>query len=400
MNLDHYLQQRLQEREGAGLTRERWICDSPQSATRLMGERSYFNFSSNDYLGLADDPRVKEAMLLAVNKHGVGSGASHLTAGHHRTHHQLEQALAEFTGRERVLLFSSGYMANVGVICALMEKGDTIFHDRLNHASLLDAGQLSGATSRRFAHLDYDVLKRWLQKNQSAKSLVVTDGVFSMDGDKADLVQLSRLCQTHHAWLMVDDAHGFGVLGETGGGCAQVDGLGQQDLPILIGTLGKAFGTSGAFVAGSASLIEALIQFSRTYIYTTAMPPAVAEATLTSLELIQKETWRRSHLSALIDQFRQGCKAKGISLMNSNTPIQPVLVGDTKKACEISALLKASGCWVTAIRPPTVPQGTARLRVTLTAQHSAKQIDYLIHALEKAFDMTASLHPESSGAEA
>lgn len=397
MNLDQYLQQRLQEREGAGLTRERWICDSPQSASRLIGERSYLNFSSNDYLGLADDPRLKEAMVLAVNQHGVGSGASHLTAGHHRAHHQLEQALAEFTGRERVLLFSSGYMANVGVICALMQKGDAIFHDRLNHASLLDAGQLSGATSRRFAHLDYEVLQKWLQKSQSSKRLVVTDGVFSMDGDRADLAQLSHLCKIHNAWLMVDDAHGLGVLGETGGGCAEINALDQQDLPILVGTLGKAFGTSGAFVAGSNSLIEALIQFSRTYIYTTAMPPAVAEATQMSLTLIQKEPWRRAHLSALIDQFRQGCKAKGIALMNSNTPIQPVLVGDTEKACQISELLKASGCWVTAIRPPTVPQGTARLRVTLTANHTPKQVDTLVSALEKAFDLTASFHPEQCG---
>lgn len=381
MELDHHLYARLRQRAIDGLTRQRWICDSPQQPIRQLGDKSYINFSSNDYLGLAADTRLVEAMINALNTQGVGSGASHLTAGHHRAHHQLEEALAEFTGREKALVFSSGYMANLGVITALMGKDGAIFQDKLNHASLLDAAKLSDAASRRFPHLDYAALDRMLSASSSQQRLVVSDGVFSMDGDRVDGRRLADLCQQHKAWLMLDDAHGFGVLGEQGAGCAELEGLNQQQLPILVGTLGKAFGTSGAFVAGSAVLIDTLVQFSRTYIYTTAMPPAIAQATLTSLTIVQSESWRREKLNTLIAKFRQGCESLGIPLMHSTTPIQPILVGESELAVSLSEALKEAGFWITAIRPPTVPLGMARLRVTLTVSHTEAQVEHLLNVL-------------------
>jgi 8-amino-7-oxononanoate synthase len=306
--------------------------------------------------------------------------------GHSALHHQLEEKLAEVTGRPRALLFSTGYMANLGVVNALLDKSDFIFEDKLNHASLIDAGLLSGARFQRFLHNDIDNLRARLERasagdNSKARKLICVDGVFSMDGDLAPLPELAALAQQHDAWLMVDDAHGFGVFGAHGGGCAEHFNLDREQLPILMGTLGKAAGTYGAFVAGSEALIETLIQFARTYIYTTALPPAVAAATLESIELIRRESWRREHLQQLIARFRHGAQQLGLQLMNSSSAIQPLLVGDAGRALELSETLAQRGLWISAIRPPTVPAGTARLRITLTAAHTETHVDRLLDAL-------------------
>ena len=315
---------------------------------------------------------------------GVGGGASHLVIGHSEPHHQLELALAKFTGRERALLMSTGYMANLAAVTALVGQGDTVLHDRLNHASLLDAGMLSGARFTRYLHNDLASLEQRLSK-ATGNRLIVTDGVFSMDGDLAPLPEICQLAQQHNAWVMVDDAHGFGPLGASGGGCVEQMGLTQTQVPVLVGTLGKAFGSSGAFIAGSEELIETLIQFARPYIYTTSQPPAVACASLKSLELIQTEGWRREHLNQLIAQFRATLIAANIPLMNSHTPIQPVVVGDSAQAMQLSATLREQGIIVGAIRPPTVPSGSARLRITLTAAHTTEQVQRLTDALIKAW---------------
>ncbi|MNH11284.1 8-amino-7-oxononanoate synthase [compost metagenome] len=304
--------------------------------------------------------------------------------GHSTPHHQVEEALAELTGRPRALLFSTGYMANLGAITALVGQGDTVLQDRLNHASLLDGGLLSGARFNRYLHNDAVSLANRLGK-ACGNTLVVTDGVFSMDGDLADLPALAEVARARGAWLMVDDAHGLGTLGAQGGGVVEHFGLGIDDVPVLIGTLGKACGTAGAFVAGSDDLIEALVQFARPYIYTTSQPPALACATLKSLELLRRETWRREHLAGLIRQFREGAAQIGLQLMDSPTPIQPILIGDSAQALRLSQMLRERGLLVTAIRPPTVPAGSARLRVTLSAAHSEAQVQLLLNALADCY---------------
>ncbi|MDX9875800.1 MAG: 8-amino-7-oxononanoate synthase, partial [Spongiibacteraceae bacterium] len=303
-------------------------------------------------------------------------------------HHQLEERIAAFTGRPRALLFSTGYMANLGVITALVGRGDYVFEDRLNHASLLDGGLLSGARFQRFAHNDPDALERGLAKAESGRKLVVVDGVFSMDGDIAPLPELAAVAARRDAWLMVDDAHGFGVLGANGAGSVAHFGLTAAQVPVLMGTLGKSAGVFGAFVAGSETLIETLIQFARPYIYTTALPPMVAGATLAAIDLVEREAWRRDHLRALISHWRSGAKSLGLPVLDSDTAIQPLLAGDAAQALAISAALAERGLWVTAIRPPTVPAGTARLRVTLTAAHSVAQVDRLLEALAEVWPLS------------
>lgn len=347
-----------------------------------MDGQSYLAFCSNDYLGLANHPQIVHAFQAAAEKYGVGSGAAHLVSGHHIEHHALEEELAEFTNRPRALLFSTGYMANLGVMSALLDRGDTVYQDRLNHASLLDGGRLSGARLVRYAHGDIRALADRLSAHKAGEALVATDGVFSMDGDLAPLTELARICRDRGAWLMVDDAHGFGVLGRQGRGSLDDFGLGVEDVPIMMGTLGKALGTSGAFVAGSEELIETLIQKARTYIFTTAAPPAVAAATRVSLRLAQSEDWRRGHLQALVARFRRGAEQLGLGLMNSSTPIQPLVVGEAGRAVAISSALQERGILISAIRPPTVPAGTARLRITFSAAHSEAQVDRLLEALE------------------
>lgn len=382
MSFNQRLREVLDQRRKQQLYRQRKTLQSSQGPKVQLDGHSFLNFSSNDYLGLAGHPEITAAFQEAANQFGVGSGASHLVCGHSSPHHQLEEALAKFTGRPRALLFSSGYMANVGTLCALLKKGDYVFEDRLNHASLLDGGLFSGARFQRFAHNDPDSLAEKLSKVEGeGEKLVVVDGVFSMDGDIAPLPELVAECQRQDAWLMVDDAHGLGLLGNSGGGTVEYFGLSLEQVPVLMGTLGKGLGTAGAFVAGSEELIEGLIQLARTYIYTTALPPAVAAATLASLSIIKREPQRRSHLLTLIERFRQGAQQLGLNLMASETAIQPLLVGASDKAVAVSESLAKRGFLVGAIRPPTVPMNTARLRITLSAAHTEEQIDQLLEAL-------------------
>ncbi|MCX4026379.1 8-amino-7-oxononanoate synthase [Endozoicomonas sp. SM1973] len=378
------LTNRLAQRQQQQLMRQRNTLETAQSAKIICNGEKLLNFCSNDYLGLANHPKVVAALQQAAEKYGVGSGASHLVNGHSTLHHQLEEALAEFTGRQRALLFSTGYMANVGVISALVEKGDLVLQDKLNHASLIDGGLLSGARFTRYLHNDVASLTKKLQQHQAGQQLIVTDGVFSMDGDIAPLTEIAALAKQHNAWLMVDDAHGIGCLGPNGEGAVAEAGLSTDDVPILVGTFGKALGTAGAFVAGDEVLIESLIQFARPYIYTTAMPPAIAAATLASLKLVQTESWRREKLQQNISQFRSGASQLGLQLMESTTAIQPIVVGDAEAALKLSQQLKSQGVMVTAIRPPTVPAGTARLRITLSASHSEQQVNQLLESLEQA----------------
>lgn len=378
--LDALLAPELAALKQKSLYRLRRILAGPQGTEVEADGRRLLNFSSNDYLGLAAHPALAAAAKRALDEYGLGSGAAHLVTGHTRAHHALEEELAAFCGRPRALLFSSGYMANLGVAGGLMGRGDRVLEDRLNHASLLDAGLLSGAKFARYAHADVSALKREFGE-VSGKTWVLTDGVFSMDGDVAPLPGLARAAEEVGAFLMVDDAHGFGVLGKTGRGSLEHHGLGPAQVPIYMATLGKACGAFGAFVAGSEALVESLIQGARTYIYTTAAPAALAEAARVALKLVQTEGWRREQLSALISRFRSGAEQLGLKLKDSMTPIQPLLVGESADALALSQKLKDLGLLVAAIRPPTVPAGGARLRITLTAAHTEKQVDLLLEAL-------------------
>ena len=356
----------------------------PCNTIRQKNGRSFHVFCSNDYLGLSTHPDVIDSFRQSSLSWGVGATASHLVNGHSVEHQQLEQELAAFTGRDRALLFSTGYMANIGVIGALLNKHDALFHDRLNHASLLDAGQLSGARAIRYHHKDLDSLERLLSKSSARRKLVVSDGVFSMDGDIAPLPAIIELAKRYDAKVMVDDAHGFGCLGPKGEGCIGAFDLSQEQLPIVMGTLSKAFGLAGAFVVGDEQLIETLIQNARTYIYTTALPPAIASAARESLKIIKTDHQRRAKLNALIDQFKQQCAQANIPLLDSNTAIQPVIIGDSATAIAISEQLADAGFLVKAIRPPTVAPDTARLRITLSATHAPAVVTELVATLSHA----------------
>lgn len=366
----------------AGLYRSRRQVSGPQQPRLTVDGRPLLSFCSNDYLGLANAAAGRDRLTRALADTGLGGASSHLVCGHHEAHQQLEQRLAGFTRRSSALLFSTGYMANLGVIAALAGRGDTIFSDRLNHASIVDGCLLSRARLRRYPHADMAALEAGLAQARGRK-LVVTDAVFSMDGDVAPLQELARICQRHEALLMVDDAHGFGVLGPQGRGSLLEAGLSEQDVPVLVGTLGKAAGSYGAFVAGPDWLTEYLIQKTRTYIYTTAMPPALALATCACVEAVAQGDALRARLDELIRRFREGALALGYRLMPSRTPIQPILVGDNRTALALSQALEEQSILVTAIRPPTVPAGQARLRVTLSAAHQPEQVDQLLTALER-----------------
>lgn len=363
----------------AGRYRRRRTIVGPQQPETIIDGRPMLGFCSNDYLGLAAHPEVVSALREGAACWGVGSGAAHLVNGHSAAHQALEKELAELTGRPRALLFSTGYMANLGVISALAGRGERVWQDRLNHASLLDGAQLSRATLKRYPHADAAALERLIGDDEAC--LIATDGVFSMDGDLAPLPELAAIAQRAGAWLLVDDAHGLGVLGREGRGTLDHLGLDDRDVPILMGTLGKSFGTFGAFVAGSHDLIETLIQRARPYIYTTATPPALAAATSASLAIARREDWRREHLRALIARFRQGARELGLPLADSQTPIQPLILGESREAIRWAQALYDRGILVVAIRPPTVPEGTARLRVTLSAAHTQTMVDRLLDAL-------------------
>lgn len=377
---------RLDELRDAQLFRRRLVVDAPQGREVIVDGRALLNFCSNDYLGLAADPRVAAAFKAGIERWGTGAGASHVVCGHTAVHHELEEALAAFTGRERALLFSNGYAANMGVINALVGPGDAVFEDRLNHASLLDGGWISRAEFVWYRHADPAHLDQRLAARAAApgRRLVVSDGTFSMDGDVCPLDATIDVARRHGAWLMIDDAHGLGAWGEGGRGLVDPRRYGTAEVPVLVGTLGKAFGTFGAFAAGDADFVEWLVQRARNYIFTTALPPAVAAATLASLGIVEREPWRRTHVAALIARFRQAMEELGYQLLPSATPIQPLMIGDPGRAVALSDALERRGCLIRPIRPPTVPKGTARLRITLTAAHTDADLDRLIDALDAA----------------
>jgi len=375
------LQQFLDAQAVQNLTRTRRVAESAQAPRGRYDGKDYLSFCSNDYLGLANDPRIAKAMQKGIDHYGVGSGASHLINGHSAAHHALEEELADFVGYERALLFSTGYMANLGVVSGLLNRHDTVFADKLVHASLIDATHLSRASLKRYAHNNVSALSSLLSSIRTTQKLVVTDGVFSMDGDIAPVSELLTQAKQHDAWLLVDDAHGLGVIGEHGRGTLEVCGVDHQ-AQILVGTLGKAFGTFGAFVAGSHELIETLIQRSRSYMYTTALPPSVAEASREGLRIVRGATDRREKLASLIKRFRDGAEQLNLSLAESITPIQPLIVGSAKRAVEMSEALANKGLLISAVRPPTVPEGSARLRISFSASHSDADVDTLLTALE------------------
>jgi 8-amino-7-oxononanoate synthase len=376
-------EQELEQRKENSLYRSRLLAQSPSAPEMLVEGECLLAFNSNDYLGFANHPELKKAFISGVEKWGVGSGSAHLVTGHTAAHHQLEDELAAFTGRQRALLFSSGYMANLAMVTALADKNDHVFEDRLNHASLIDAGNLAAAKMHRYQHADVDSLQRMLRRVEKGNRMIVTDGVFSMDGDIAPLLELSELAQTDDALLAVDDAHGFGVLGDTGAGSIERAGLSTQQVPVLMGTLGKAIGCAGAFIAADEIIIETLIQKARSYIYTTAQPAAIACATSAALKLLDSESWRRVHLAELVARFKQGALQLGLSLMESSTAIQPLLAGSSRQAVAWAEQLRQQGILVTAIRPPTVPKDTARLRITFSAAHTEQQVDRLLDALSR-----------------
>jgi 8-amino-7-oxononanoate synthase len=343
--------------------------------------RRAVDFCSNDYLALARHPDIAAAMAAAALRHGAGSGASHLVAGHGIEHARLEEELALFTGRARALLFSTGYMANLAVVGALAGRGEEVLLDRLSHASLIDAALLCRARFKRFAHADAAAAERALARGDGTAALIATDGVFSMDGDLAPLAELARSSRAHNCWLVVDDAHGLGVLGATGRGSLEHCGLDEKAVPVLVGTLGKAFGTFGAFVAGAADVIELLLQKARPYAYTTALPQPIAAATRQALLIAAREPWRREQVLRLARRFSQAAQQLDVPVMASNTPIQPVLLGSTARVLRAQEELLNAGFWVVAIRPPTVAAGSSRLRVTLSAGHTEDQVDGLVEAL-------------------
>ena len=388
MTFEQELAADLAAREAAGLRRVRRRLDTPQRAQVDVDGRHYIAFCSNDYLGLAADPRLAAAAREALMLYGVGAGASHLILGHSRAHQELEDALAAFAGMPAALLFSTGYMANLGVISALVGRGDAVFADRLNHASLNDAVLLSRAAFKRYPHNDLAALERLLATTPARRRLVAVDAVFSMDGDIAPVRELLALCERHDALLYLDDAHGFGVLGEQGRGTLSHFNLSHSSIispPIVyMATLGKAAGVSGAFVAGSAVIIETLLQQARTYIYTTAAPPLLAHTLLASLEIIAAGDERRAQLRARIAQLQEGLAGLPWPLLPSETPIQPLIVGDNRQVLALSAKLAEQGLLVPAIRPPTVPQGSARLRISLSADHSKADVARLVTALREA----------------
>ncbi len=378
---------RLHNRKSNGLYRHRLTLEGPQGTHVSIAGRKYLSFCSNDYLGLANHPELIKAVCEGAIRYGVGAGASHLIAGHHSSHHRLEEVLAYFTGFPRALLFSSGYMANAGVVTALVGHGDAVFTDRLNHASLNDAALLSRAKLTRYPHLDLAILEQRLAVSQAKRKLVMTDAVFSMDGDIAPVAKLLELCEKYDAWLLLDDAHGFGVLGQQGRGIVSHFNISSPRI-IYMATLGKAAGVSGAFVAGQAEIIKILIQYARSYIYTTATPPLLSHAVLKSLALIEREEWRRKKLMQLIGRLKRELQSLRWRLLLSVTPIQPVIIGESSEVLQISNALRERGFLIPAIRPPTVPQGSARLRISLSASHSiedVKQLAMVLRELEKIF---------------
>ena len=381
--LHEELAHQLAQLESDGLRRRRRTLETSCGPLARVDGRELISFCSNDYLGLASDPALIEAASTGARTWGVGSGASHLVSGHLLPHEALEQQLAAFTGFPKALLLSTGFMANLAIVPAIVGRGDAVFADKLNHASLIDAVQLSRADSQRYPHGDLAALERMLGASTAKRKLILTDAVFSMDGDLAPLPELLELAERFDAWLVIDDAHGFGVLGPQGRGALAHFALPHAERIIYMGTLGKAAGASGAFVAGSATVVEWLLQRARTYIFTTGSSPIIACALLASLDLIEHGDERRAHLQGLTTQLRDGLDNTRWQLVPSPTAIQPIIIGGNHEALRVANALFERGLWVPAIRPPTVPKGTARLRVSLTAAHTNEQVERLVHALRE-----------------
>ncbi len=390
--LEQRLKAELARLRAADLYRTRRVVEGRHGVELDVDGRRCVSFCSNDYLGLAADPRIAEAAARGLRECGTGSGAAALISGYNREHRALEEELAAFTRRPRALLFGSGWAANLGVLRAVLDKSGALVADELNHASLIDGGRLSGARYERVAHRDLAGFERALGRVRGGPVVLATDSVFSMDGDLAPLRELAALCRREDAALMVDDAHGFGVLGEGGRG-ALFEGapLRGDDVPVYMATLGKALGVAGAFVAGSEALVEYLVQRARSWVFSTAPPPALAAAAREALRLVQAEPERRRDLFDRVARLRAGAAQLGIALGSSTTPIQPLVLGDERRVLAVSAALLQRGFWVAAIRPPTVPRGTARLRITLSAAHAPAQVDALLDALAGALRETASL---------
>ena len=384
--LEDSLSAELAEIQAAGLTRRRRVLDSPAGRIATVNGKNVLNFASNDYLGLAGNADIARALADGALRWGAGSGASHLVSGHLTPHDELENALAAFTGFERALTFSTGYLANLAVTPTLAGRGDAVFADKLNHASLIDAMQLAkanGADVQRYPHNDVAALERQLAASSATRKLIVTDAVFSMDGDLAPLPLLFALAERYDAWLVIDDAHGFGVLGPQGKGSLAHFNLPASKRILLMGTLGKAAGVGGAFVVGSATAIDYLLNKGRSYIFTTAAPPAIACALSKSLDIIRDGDALRAALMANIARLRDGLAGHPLRLLPSATAIQPLIVGDNAAAVALSSALWERGLWVPAIRPPTVPKGTARLRISVSAAHTAADIDLLVSTLKE-----------------
>ena len=363
------------------LRRTRRVLESPQAAFVRIGERRLLNFSSNDYLGLANHPRLREAAVAAIDEYGVGAGASPLVSGHSRLHEESERAFARFVGLPRALLFGSGYAANLGILASLADRHAEVFADKLNHACLNDGALLSRARFTRYPHLDMGALEARLAASTADVRIVATDAVFSMDGDLAPIAKLVDLCERHGAWLVLDDAHGIGVLGENGRGSLQAF---RSPRIVYMATLGKALGGYGAFVAGDAATIEWLMQRARTYIYSTALPPMAAAAARAAIELLEGDPALVERLRARIAEFRSACAANGVAVSPSTTAIQPLVVGSAQRALDVSARLLDAGYFVPAIRPPTVPEGTSRLRISLSAAHERAHVEALAGELARA----------------
>ncbi len=377
-------------RKSKGLYRSRRIIESAQGPTVLINDQEYLNFSSNDYLGLANNQELKDCMIEAVKTFGIGAASSQLIVGHFKAHEQLEKNLAKFLNRDAALVFSTGYQANLAIASVLIDSNTVILQDKLNHASLIDAALLSKGKLVRYKHRDVNHLLRLLEKYKDKDLIVMTDGVFSMDGDLAPLEKISDLCKTYNALLLVDDAHGLGAIGETGAGLLECLNLNQEQVPVLIGTFGKAFGGGGAFIAGNNKLIDIFIQKARSYIYTTALLPAVAVTVDRSIELVKEASGLRQNLKSLIKYFTDNIKQVNYSSGVSNTHIQPIIIGAAEKANNISNYLYNNKIIATAIRPPTVPENTSRLRISLTAKHTTAQIDSLLNTM-KQMDCAAAL---------
>lgn len=378
---DEMIRQQLTELEKQDALRKRRLLQTPQGVNVEIDNKSYLSFCSNDYLGLANHPSVCAASIEAIKQYGVGSGASQLVSGYSKLHHDLENSLEDFLGYERVILFSSGFLANLGVVTTLGNKDALILADRLNHASLIDGARYSAASMKRYRHRDFNHARLLLETSNSPSNIIITDGVFSMEGSVAPLVELSQLCKAQNNLLIVDDAHGIGVLGKDGRGSMQLLGLSASEVDILIGTFGKAFGSAGAFVAGSKETIEYILQKARTLTYSTAMPVALAAATQRSLEIIRHDHDRRRRLDANIQYFRQQATNRELNIEASNTPIQTMVLGNNLDTLKASEQLANQNILVIAIRPPTVPANSARLRITLSSEHKQQQIDQLISAL-------------------